>query len=143
MEDTTMLEEAMKTVSLRQIALVTGANYNSLLKASKAPKAGEMYDPDALNYDAIQAVIVRKIGQEEYEKIDWATLEETTGTVAPVNLVEVVGDIVSMRGSTEKYTVVIKTATHIVLMPVDEKNTQPRVMANFTFKHSGGKVCAC
>lgn len=136
-----MLKEAMEKVSLRQISVATDANYNSLLKASKAPKMGEVYDPNDINYEAIEAVIIRKIGQEAYDNLDWESMKLATGSVAPLDLQENVGDRVTLRGNDAVYEVAIKTATHIVLMPVDTTNTQPRVMSNFTFKHSGGKVC--
>jgi len=134
------LMEVMEKASLRQIASLTGANYNSLLKASKAPIMGAIYDPDSINYPAVEAVLIRKIGEDAYLTLDWSEIDLESKSVV-VDLTENEGDVVSLRGSQSKFTILLKTPTHVVLKPVDETNTQPRVMSNFTFKHSGGKVC--
>lgn len=150
------LEKALETMSLRQIAIMTGATYNVLLKASKAPVAGMAYDPEAINYKAVQAALIRKLTLAVYNGIAWeemiANAVSATGlrTTSAADMADfVVDDIIKLRDIKDKdnhitvlplYKILILTGTHVVLIPTTEGNTTPRVMSYDTFLHQGGKV---
>ena len=50
------LFEIYENLSVRNVANTLGISYHMLLKASKAAKVGEVYDPAAINYEAISAI---------------------------------------------------------------------------------------
>jgi hypothetical protein len=148
-EATAVLQEYFgdENASIKQLAFATGANYTALLKASKAPVSGQMYDPDNVNFGAMVQVLVRKNGIDALVDLKVDKLL-STGTDAPEVLLDVkVNDIVTLRpvenadGSVTKfppYRVHIATPTHLVIMA--DGTSKPRVMSNATFKHSGGTV---
>lgn len=147
----TDLEGVMGDMSIRQLCIATDTGYNSMLKASKQPITGQVYDPDSVNYRAMIAVMVRKMGVEDVVAFNWtdaveaAKLAGDSGVSVKIEIQ--VGDVITLRDVVTKdgevvkypeYTVHIVTPTHIVIMPT-EGSTQPRVMSNSTFNHCGGK----
>lgn len=124
-------------LSLKAICEAAGLCYQYVLKASKQPIAGQAYDPEAVNYEAIAKIVERK--GCDLDAIDWASLESQVKVVTPINKVEdfIVGTEFTLREVEEKkgtiYTTVYTTETHIVFLAVD--NTQPRVMNWDTFVH--------
>lgn len=135
------LETIMKenpTLSLRKICLEVGATYNVMLKASKAPIIGQVYDPEAFNYELVEKKLLEKIGIEKYNEIDWPSLAESSKRVPSVKIPIVVGNLVTLRNDESVYNVLFTTDTHIVFIATN--STQPRVMSNETFLHQGGKV---
>ena len=133
----------LEYATLRRIAAVTGASYQMILKASKQPKAGEIYDPEAVNLEAIEGVIKRKIGEEEFAAINWESFacelkEADESGVVAVKLEDIaVGDtVVFKKEDALVYTVVAMTDTHIALQLND--TSKLRSMTNATFKTQGG-----
>lgn len=148
-EATAVLQEYFEdeNASIKQLAFAAGANYTALLKASKAPVSGQMYDPDNVNFGAMIQVLVRKNGIDALAGLKVDKLL-ATGTDVPEVLLDVkVNDIVTLRpvenadGSVTEfppYRAHIVTPTHLVIMV--DGTSKPRVMSNATFKHSGGTV---
>lgn len=105
-----------KNVSLRKIATELDISYPALLKASKAPKAGEAYDPDAVNYDAIALEILKR--EKSCGELDWKTLNETGTKDAKVikdsEAFQVGMKVYLRKEPTTPYTIVYRTSTHIV-----------------------------
>lgn len=114
------LENAMmkySNVSLRKISTALDISYPALLKASKAPVAGEAYDPDAINYEAVAVELLRR---EHYtEDIDWETLNaegrKTSKLVKDADAFKVGDKVYIRREPTTPYTIVYRTATHVVI----------------------------
>ncbi len=148
------LSGALNQISLRQIALATGCTYNVLLKASKAPIEGQMYDPEAVNFIAVEKAMRRKLG-DDLDKLDWETIIKEALENAPqrgeggitIEAFEI-DDYVKLReikdaeGATipqPVYQLKVRTGTHVVLVPVTEGFTIPRVMSYGTFIHQGAK----
>ena len=126
--------ENIEELSLRKIAISLGLTYNMLLKASKQPQIGQVYDPNALNYDAIEMYMRKKLG-EKFDEIDWLELANASTIVRIEKPNYELGELLKLRGDDRVYKVEMTTPTHIVIMDVD--GTQPRVFSWPTFEHQG------
>lgn len=147
------LAHALEQVSLRQIALSTGCTYNVLLKASKAPIEGQMYDPEVPNLRAVVKAMKRKLG-EDLTQLNWDEVVKDILENAPVREVGGVSidsfeidDYVKLRDIKDAdgnvipqpvYQLKIRTGTHVVLVPVTEGYV-PRVISYETFIHQGAR----
>lgn len=124
-------------VSLRKLALETDTTYTLLLKASKKPQTGVLYNPEAVNYEEIANYFNRrKIALDE---LDWTALGEVaqreTKVIKDMDQFNV-GDKVFLRKyPATPYTVVYKTETHIVIML--EGSTEPQSWSHKTFMLNG------
>ena len=123
-------------LSLRKVALNLDVNYNMLLKASKKPIIGVMYDPNFINYDEVASYIARKCNLND---IDWSSMKDSS-EVSSTNLPSHfdLGTTLTMRGEEDVYEVKLVTPTHICILPIE--GTQPRVMSIPTFLHQSPKV---
>lgn len=129
---------AYPNASLRKLAAATDVNYGILLKKSKEPIPGEAYDPEAINWKAIEDKLTAK-------KVDWTTLDWEALNAGPnrkgaslqksIDAFKV-GDKVYLRRNNEKpYEILYKTETHVVIML--EGSTEPQAWANNTFLING------
>jgi hypothetical protein len=118
-----MLKDKMNTyenVSIRKLSMALNINYQTLLKASKKPIVNEPYNPDAINYAAIEEIINKK--ELDLESLDWETMNQpgNSGRAATLskNIADFqVGDLVYLRTNpTTPYEIIYKTGTHIVIM---------------------------
>lgn len=132
------LFEQYPNASLRKLAAVTGVNYGVLLTTSKKPITGEAYDPNAINWAALEAKFVAK--GVDLLSLEWDALNEGPNrkgatlqkTVDAFN----VGDKVYLRrDNTVPYEILYKTKTHIVIMKVG--TSEPQAWANNTFLING------
>jgi hypothetical protein len=105
-------------LSLRKVAQVTEVSYPRLLKASKAPVAGQPYDPEATNFEALQQIFDEK--KIDFSTYDWAELERQAGRPEGMLAKDMerftVSTPVWLRRNNEKpYIIVYKTKEQIVL----------------------------
>jgi hypothetical protein len=138
--------EANKELSLRKIALGTGISYFSVLKIAKAPRTGEVYDPEFMNYEAVENYMRTKIGSEKFEQLNWEDYKDTTlqPTQKEYDWLKV-GVKTTLRNPSynEKYSkdtifeVVYLTKSHVVLQP--SETTEPRLMLISTYIACGPK----
>lgn len=130
-----------ETMNLRKLSLATNCTYQVLLKASKKPIVGETYDPTKINYDELAKTILRKISIEDFDAIDFeAIIANSKATSAQLSSADFeINEEFTLRNdkSNLKYTMLLKTNTHVVI--IREDTTQPRVMSNDTFAHQGPK----
>lgn len=128
--------EANENLSLRKVAQYFDVNYNMLLKASKQPKEGEIYDPTAMNFEAMAQYLTKK--GCNLAEVDWNEVSEAATTVR-VRLPKefAVGQLIKLRQDDTTYQIHMLTETHVVIMGVEA--TQPRVMSLPTFMHQGPK----
>ena len=133
-----------EAMNLRKLALATNCTYQVLLKASKKPIVGETYDPTKINYEELAKTILRKISIEEFDAIDFeAIIANARTTSAQLSASDFeINEEFTLRNdkSNLKYTMLLKTNTHVVI--IREDTTQPRVMSNETFAHQGPKKLA-
>lgn len=126
------------TLSLKKVCDTLGLCYQYVLKASKQPKAGEQYDPSAVNYEAIDNIVSKK--SINLADTDWDEIVATIKVFEPVNKPEdfELGVRFKIRGEENPMEVVYLTETHIVFK--DTQGTQPRVMNWDTFLHQSPRI---
>ena len=138
------LFENNEAMNLRKLAIATNCTYQVLLKAAKKPIVGEAYDPTKINYDELAKTILRKLSIEEFDAIDFeAIIANSKATSAQLSSADFeINEEFTLRNdkSNLKYTMLLKTNTHVVIIRDD--TTQPRVMSNETFAHQGPKKLA-
>lgn len=125
-----------KGLTLRKIAHATGANYGKLLKASRQPIPGEPYDPEALNFAAMEKVL--QPVAEKFATVDWdEVLQKGVRKVSVVKDIEAfkVGTKVYLRRSENSFEIVWTTDTHVVIL--EENSTEPRCWSWDTFLANG------
>ena len=130
--------EKYENVSIRKLAMAAGINYYLLLKKSKEPVEGQPYDPEAINYAAIEQKFAAK--QIDFTKLDWESLNEVTGKKAGTLIKDMtqfeVGKKVYLRKDNEiPYEILYKTDSHIVIMKVG--TSEPQSWAHNTFLLNG------
>lgn len=104
-------------VSLRKLSEVAGISYPTILKASKKPIAGVAYNPDEVNYDALDQLFAKR--DIDVSSFDWETLNEkkSKATLCKDPSQFNVGSLVYLRKHpTTPYEIIYKTETHIVIM---------------------------
>lgn len=126
-------------VSLRALSQQLKINYSALLKASKTPIPGEMYDPDNTNYTALFLAISKRDKVDELVNLDWELLNEARNSrstlIKDINQFTV-GSLVYLRENNETpFEVIYKTDTCIVVML--QGTSEPRVFKNNTFLLKG------
>lgn len=123
--------------SLRKLSQALEVNYGAILKASKAPVAGAMYDPEAVNWDQVATEFAKR--NKDFTAVDWVALAESNRPAATVSKSLdgwFVGDLMYLRkNATIPYEVVYKTGTHMVLQLVG--STEPMVWSNSTVLLNG------
>lgn len=135
------LKETMEShpnVSLRKLATACEVSYGWVLKKSKEPIPGEAYDPEAVNYTAVQATFEKK--GIDLAALDWNALNEATlkrGTLLTKNMdaFQVGGKIYLREDNVTPFVICYKTDTHIVIMK--EGTTEPRAWSHATFLMKG------
>lgn len=130
--------EAYPNASLRKLAQATEVNYGILLKKSKEPIQGMPYDPDSINWGALEAKLKSK--DIDWTKLDWAILNQgpqRKGATLQKDINQFkVGDKVYLRRNNDTpYEILYMTETHVVIML--EGSTEPQAWANNTFLING------
>lgn len=126
--------EQYPNASIRKLSTVTGINYGIMLKLSKKPIPGEAYDPEAINWGALEEKLTSK-------GIDWTTLNWDAMNEGPnrkgatlqkdINAYSVGTKVYLRKNNATPYEIVYKTGTHIVIML--EGTTEPQALAHNTF----------
>lgn len=128
-----------ENVSIRKFAKAIDVNYNMLLRASKKPIENVVYDPTAINYEAIDAIVAKK--EIDLDTIDWEAINElptrNSAAVLSKNIEDFnVGDKVYLREDNENaFEILYKTDTHVVIMKVN--TSEPRALSHSTFFFKG------
>ena len=128
------LFEQYPNASIRKLSVATNINYGIMLKLSKKPIPGEAYDPEAINWGALEEKLTSK-------GINWTTLNWNAMNEGPnrkgatlqkdINAYPVGTKVYLRKNNTTPYEVVYKTGTHIVIML--EGTTEPQALAHNTF----------
>lgn len=126
--------EAYPNASIRKLSAAAGINYGILLKKSKEPIPGEAYDPEAINWTALEQKLTSK--NVDWTTLDWDAMNQGPARQGATLVKDIdaynVGDKVYLRkNNTTPYTVLYKTATHIVIML--DGSTEPQALAHNTF----------
>ena len=132
------LFEKYPNASLRKLAAATEINYGVLLKKSKDPIPGEAYDPEAINWKALEDKLTAK--GVDWNTLDWGALNagpnrKGTSLQKDIDAFKVGDKVYLRRNNTTPYEIVYKTDTHVVLML--EGTSEPMAWANNTFLING------
>lgn len=132
------LFEKYPNASLRKLAAATEINYGVLLKKSKDPIPGEAYDPEAINWQALEDKLTAK--GVDWNTLDWEALNagpnrKGTSLQKDIDAFKVGDKVYLRRNNTTPYEIVYKTETHVVLML--EGTSEPMAWANNTFLING------
>lgn len=132
------LFEKYPNASLRKLAAATNVNYGVLLKKSKDPIPGEAYDPEAINWKALEDKLTAK--GVDWNTLDWEALNagpnrKGTSLQKDIDAFKVGDKVYLRRNNTTPYEIVYKTETHVVLML--EGTSEPMAWANNTFLING------
>lgn len=130
--------EKYPNVSLRKLAQAAEISYGWVLKNSKKPIAGETYDPDAINYDAVVAVFTKR--NIDLASLDWEALNAASLRKGKIVCKDMgsfaIGQKVYLReDNTTPFEICYMTDTHIVIMK--EGTTEPRAWSHTTFLLKG------
>ena len=127
--------EAYPNVSIRKLASTTGINYGILLKLSKQPIPGVPYDPEAINYAAVEEKLVKK--QVDWTALDWDSMNvgRTTNLSKSVDDFKVGDEVYLRRNNEVPYVIVYKTESHVVIML--KGTSEPQAWSNNTFMLAG------
>lgn len=130
--------EKYPNVSLRKLAQAAEISYGWVLKNSKKPIAGEAYDPDAINYDAVVSVFTKR--NIDLESLDWEALNAASLRKGKIVCKDMsafkVGQKVYLReDAAVPFDICYMTDTHIVIMK--EGTTEPRAWSHSTFMLKG------
>ena len=122
-------------LTIRKICTVGDLKYYKILKASKAPVPGEVYDPDRVNWKAVDALLTES-AKKKLEKIDWSAYEDGSSIKVEVNYDKFeVGTRWHLR-TFGWVTIVYVTNTHVVLI-LDTDSDIPRSWKLETFITNG------
>lgn len=132
------LFEKYPNASLRKLAQACDLSYGWVLKKSKSPVVGVAYDPEFVNYEAVQDMLLGK--GIDYTAIDWEALNATAsrqGSTLPKDMdaFEVGKEVYLREDNTTPYEICYKTATHIVILK--KGTTEPKAWSHATFLMKG------
>lgn len=126
--------EQYPNASIRKLSTVAGINYGIMLKLSKKPIPGEAYDPEAINWGALEEKLKSK--NVDWTTLDWDAMNEGPNRkgatlVKDVDAFQVGAEVYLRKNNEVPYVIVYKTATHVVVQL--KGSTEPQAWANNTF----------
>ena len=126
--------EQYPNASIRKLSTVTNINYGIMLKKSKEPIPGEAYDPEAINWTALEQKLTSK--GIDWTTLDWDALNEGPNRkgatlVKDIDAFQVGAEVYLRKNNEVPYVIVYKTATHVVVQL--KGSTEPQAWANNTF----------
>ena len=130
--------ESHPNVSLRKLAVACELSYGWILKKSKEPIPNTVYDPTAVNYEAVAAVFAKKgidLATLDWESLNEATLKRGVQLTKNMDAFQVGQKVYLREDNTTPFEICYKTDTHIVIMK--EGTTEPRAWSHATFLMKG------
>ena len=128
-EDLRKLMEEFSNVSLRSLSLALEVNYGAILKASKTPICGAVYDPEKTNWDEIATQFAKRNANFlDGVTIDWTELnaqsaKQNVGVEKTLDDFNVGDKLYIRKYPTTPLSIIYKTETHIVMLL--EGTTEP------------------
>lgn len=126
--------EQYPNASIRKLSTAAGINYGIMLKLSKKPIPGEAYDPEAINWSALEQKLTSK--SIDWTTLDWDAMNEGPNRkgatlVKDIDAFQVGAEVYLRKNNEVPYVIVYKTATHVVVQL--KGSTEPQAWANNTF----------
>lgn len=122
-------------LTIRKVCTVANLKYHKIHKAATAPVPGEVYDPEKINWNAIDKVLTPK-EKRELEKINWSEYENGNAVKVEVDYDKF---CIGSRWHLRVFgwvTIVYATSTHCVLV-LDAEPNIPRSWKFETFIVNG------
>lgn len=114
--NTQELLEKFENLSMRGIAAALELSASRLVKLQHAPVAGQVYDPTAINFEALNEYINKRRTPEQIDAIEWQEFEKVAREAKEYDLsVFTIGSKVTFKNDDKEYIVVYATPTHIAL----------------------------
>lgn len=126
--------ELYPNVSIRRLAQATNITYGLMLKKSKEPIPGEAYNPEAINWTALEQYLIKRevnIAELDWDALNVETVRQGATLIKDMNQFTVGSKVYLRKNNTTPYEIIYKTATHIVLML--EGTSEPTALSNNTF----------
>ena len=136
--DLKALLEKYPNVSLRKLTVACEISYGWILKCSKKPIAGQPYDPEATNYQAVAETFAKRgieLETLDREALNVETVRNGVGLSKDMSMFEVGGKVYLREDNEKPVEILYKTETHIVIMK--EGSTEPRAWSHSTFLMKG------
>lgn len=130
--------EMFPNVSLRKLAIACELSYGWILKCSKEPIPGVPFDPEAINYDKVAGVFVKRgidLNLIDWESLNTAAVRQGTQLTKNMDAFQVGGKVYLREDNKVPFEICYKTETHIVIMK--EGTTEPRSWSHATFLMKG------
>ena len=126
--------ESYPNASIRKLSAAAGINYGIMLKLSKKPIPGEAYDPEAINWTALEEKLTSK--SIDWTTLDWEAMNEGPNRkgatlVKDMDAFQIGAEVYLRKNNEVPYVIVYKTATHVVVQL--KGSTEPQAWANNTF----------
>lgn len=128
------LFEENENLSLRKLALACSISYGVMMKAAKKPIAGVPYDPTAINYEEISALLDRR--EIDVTSLDVAQMVGEARKAALKNEDLKIGDKYMIRNDDLVWTVIALTEECICI----QSNETLRAMSIATFLHQTPRI---
>ena len=131
--------EKYENVSLRKLSIETGCTYGLVLKQARKPVQGQLYDPNSINYEALDAYFEKR--EVDLSTLNWDELNKVTSRIGEASISKnmedyQVGTTWWLREDNENpFEIVYKTDTHIVVLK--QGDTEPHSMKHSTFLAKG------
>lgn len=133
--------EQYTNVTLADIAKATGANLTVMRSKAKEPVPGEVYDPEKINFKAVEEYLFKRQPSLALSSLDWETMntpkEKTSRatvldyTIGATYAIKRLKSDVNPDGT---FFVVYFTDTHVALSPIPSEDTTLRAYSKDTFK---------
>ena len=126
--------EQYPNASIRKLSTATSINYGIMLKLSKKPIPGEAYDPEAINWTALEEKLTSK--EVDWTALDWDAMNEGPNRkgatlVKDIDAFQVGAEVYLRKNNEVPYVIVYKTDTHVVVQL--KGSTEPQAWAHNTF----------
>lgn len=128
------LFEENENLSLRKLALACEISYGVMMKAAKKPVAGVPYDPTAINYEEISALLERR--KIDVTSLDVAQMVGEARKAALKNEDLKIGDKYMIRNDDLVWTVIALTNECICI----QSEETLRAMSIATFLHQTPRI---
>lgn len=127
-------------LTLKKISDVVGACYQYVLKMSKKPVEGVVYDAKFINYVEAEKVLLRKCGS--LLDYDWEEINNSIKRYEPLNSLEEfnVGDKFRFRYDDKGIVRTVVYKNEYYMVSINNKDEKPQVQNFDTFLHQSPRL---
>lgn len=138
MKNTRELFTTFNNLSIRNFSNTIGISYHMLLKASKKPIPGVPYNPEEVNYAAMDEMIAKKeinLDDYDWQAINDSFVRQSSTVIKDVSQFKAGMQVYLRNNKTVPYNIIYTTDTHVVIML--DGSTEPQAWKWSTFMFHG------